>query len=156
VAQHRLCGTTFTLFRYSHAIFSYQPILRALTMIKKLRYLAVAILAAGLVGCASEPPREVSSVSASKTKALNEPKISKASTDGLNITYIEASMGFDGGCNPYKSFSSELNQCSELPENVAKMAIDHCEKYDKKAMFHGNGTSLLQMTVSKFTCDKKD
>ncbi|MEJ6516162.1 MAG: hypothetical protein ACKVKL_11925 [Pseudomonadales bacterium] len=125
-------------------------------MIKKLRYLAVAILAAGLVGCASEPPREVSSVSSSKTKALNEPKISKASTDGLNITYIEASMGFDGGCNPYKSFSSELNQCSELPENVAKMAIDHCEKYDKKAMFHGNGTSLLQMTVSKFTCDKKD
>jgi len=126
-------------------------------MIKNLNYLAVTLLTIGLAGCASpEPPRDVSLVSTSNTKTLTDPKIGEASSEGLTITYAEMSMGFDAGCNPHKSFSSELNQCSQLPSNVATMAIEHCQKYNKKAVFHGNGTNFIQMTVSNFTCEKKE
>ena len=86
-------------------------------------------------------------------KRLWQPKIIKSSPEMLEIRYAQMSMGFATGCNPYKSFSSKLNQCSELPENVKLMAIEHCESYNKKALFLGNKTNLLQMTVSKFRCE---
>ena len=115
------------------------------------------VLVASLTGCAStEPPRDVSTISSSKTKTLTTPKITQSDADGFRITYAEMSMGYDAGCNPFKGFSDELNQCSELPENVKVMAIDHCENQGQKAVFLGNTTNFLKMTVSKFSCEGKD
>ena len=105
-------------------------------------------------GCSNdEPPRDVKNVSSKNIKTIMAPKIIKSSPEILEIKYAQMSMGFATGCNPYKSFSSKLNQCSELPENVKLMAIEHCESYNKKALFLGNKTNLLQMTVSKFRCE---
>jgi hypothetical protein len=107
-----------------------------------------------VTGCSNnEPPRDVKDVSSKNIKTIVEPKITKSSSKMLEIRYAQISMGFAAGCNPYKSFSSKLNQCAELPENVKSMAVDHCEKYDKKAVFLGNKTNLLKMTVSKFGCE---
>jgi hypothetical protein len=115
------------------------------------------VLVASLTGCAStEPPRDVSTISSSKTKTLTTPKITQSDADGFRITYAEMSMGYDAGCNPFKGFSDELNQCSELPKNVKVMAIDHCENQGQKAVFLGNTTNFLKMTVSKFSCEEKD
>jgi len=120
-------------------------------------HLIAAIMLLGLAGCASqETPRDVSTVSSDKIKTLMPPKVTKSDEKGLSIRYVQMSMGFDAGCNPFKTFSDKLNECFELPENVKTLAVDHCEKFDKKAVFMGNKTTLLQMTLSKFTCQDKD
>lgn len=126
-------------------------------MIKKSRVVTAVVFALGLAGCAStEPPRDVDTIQSSKSKTLTDPKITDSDLNSLEITYAEMSMGFDSGCNSHKYMSDERNQCSQLPENVKVMAIAHCEKNGKKAVFHGNGKNLLQMTVSKFTCETKN
>ena len=110
-----------------------------------------------LAGCASqETPRDVSTVSSDKIKTLTPPKIIKSDTKGLSIRYAQMSMGYDAACNPNRSFSSELNQCRELPKSVKKLATNHCQQYGKKAVFMGNKTNFLQMTVSKFICQDND
>jgi hypothetical protein len=48
--------------------------------------------------------------------------------------------------------STKLNQCAKLPENVKQLAVDHCSRFEKTAMFLGNKTNLIQMTVSHFDC----
>jgi hypothetical protein len=122
----------------------------------KIRLLTLALVVA-LTGCVStEPPRDVDTVSSSNTKTLTVPKIIESDANGLEIRYAELSMGFDATCNPFKSFSDEKNQCSQLPENVKVMAIDHCEKFAKKAVFLGNTTNFIQMTISNFSCEEQD
>ena len=106
------------------------------------------------VGCAAQPPREVSTISTSNTSLLTTPTASKESEDGINITYAQASVGFDTGCDFNQTFSDDLNDCAKLPVEVKEMAIAHCDGYGRKAMFLGNGTSWLQQTVSKFRCDE--
>ena len=54
---------------------------------------------------------------------------------------------------PLEVFLTKKNECAELPENVKTIAMDHCESYDKKAVFLGNKKNLLQMTVSVFRCE---
>ncbi|GAB55982.1 short chain dehydrogenase [Glaciecola punicea ACAM 611] len=126
-------------------------------MIRKSTLVIAVLFAVGLAGCAStQPPRDVDTIQSSKSKTLTDPKITESDGNSLEITYAEISMGFDSSCNPYQSFSDELNDCSQLPENVKVMAIAHCEVKDKKAVFHGSGKNLLQMTVSKFTCETKN
>ena len=117
----------------------------------------ILMLAIVLTGCASqETPRDVSTVSSDKIKTLLPPKVTKADEKGLSIRYAQVSMGFDATCNPFKSFSDKLNDCNELPENVKTLAVDHCDQFGKKAVFMGNKTTMLQMTLSKFTCQDKD
>ena len=116
-----------------------------------------AIMFVALASCASqETPRDVETVSSDKIKTLFPPKITKADEKGLSIRFAEVSMGFDATCNPFRSFSDERNDCNELPESVKTLAINHCEKYGKKAVFMGNSQNIIQMTVSKFTCQDKD
>jgi len=118
------------------------------------KFLLIAGLCAFISGCSNnEPPRNVKDVSSKNIKTITAPKIVKSSSEMLEIRYAQMSMGFAEGCNPHKSFSSKLNQCAELPESVKEMAITHCENYAKKAIFLGNKTNLLQMTVSKFKCE---
>jgi len=118
------------------------------------KFLLIVGLCFLISGCSNnEPPRDVKDVSSKNIKTIVAPKITKSSPEILEIRYAQMSMGFATGCKPYKSFSSELNQCAELPENVKLMAIEHCENYNKKAIFLGNKTNLLQMTVSKFRCE---
>ncbi len=117
----------------------------------------ILMLAIVLTGCASqETPRDVSTVSSDKIKTLLPPKVTKADEKGLSIRYAQVSMGFDATCNPFKSFSDKLNDCNELPENVKTLAVDHCDQFGKKAVFMGNKTTMLQMTLSTFTCQDKD
>ena len=119
--------------------------------------ISALMLSIALVGCASqETPRDVSTVSSSNIKTLMPPKVTKADTKGISIRYAQVSMGFDATCNPFKSFSDKRNDCSELPENVKTLAVDHCDQYGKKAVFMGNKTNIVQMTVSQFTCQDKD
>lgn len=106
------------------------------------------------VGCAAQPPREVSTIETSNTSLLTAPTTSKESKDGINITYAQASVGFDTGCDINQTFSDDLNDCAKLPTAVKEMAIAHCDGHGRKAMFLGNGTSWLQQTVSKFRCDE--
>jgi hypothetical protein len=116
-----------------------------------------ASLCVALASCASqETPRDVDTVSSDKIKTLFPPKVTKADEKGLSIRFAEVSMGFDATCNPFRSFSDERNDCNELPESVKTLAIDHCEKHGKKAVFMGNKTNIVQMTVSKFTCQDKN
>ena len=116
-----------------------------------------AFLCLALASCASqETPRDVDTVSSDKITTLFPPKVTKADEKGLSIRFAEVSMGFDATCNPFKSFSDKRNDCNELPESVKTLAIDHCEKHGKKAVFMGNKTNIIQMTVSKFTCQTKD
>jgi hypothetical protein len=120
-------------------------------------HLITGLMLVALAGCASqETPRDVSDVSSDKIKTLTKPKVTKSDEKGLSIRYAQLSMGFDKACNPFRSFSDKLNDCSELPESVKTLAVDHCEKHDKKAVFMGNRTTMLQMTLSKFTCQDKD
>jgi hypothetical protein len=116
-----------------------------------------AIMLVTLASCASqETPRDVDTVSSDKITTLFPPKVTKADEKGLSIRFAEVSMGFDATCNPFRSFSDERNDCNELPESVKTLAIDHCEKHGKKAVFMGNSQNIIQMTVSKFTCQDKD
>ncbi len=117
----------------------------------------IALMLVALASCASqETPRDVDTVSSDKIKTLFPPKVTKADEKGLSIRYAEVSMGYDATCNPFKSFSDKLNDCNELPESVKTLALDHCESFGKKAVFMGNKTNIVQMTVSKFTCQAKD
>jgi hypothetical protein len=100
-----------------------------------------------------ETPRNVEDISSKNIKTLTTPKISKSDSSSIQITYATMSMGYASGCNPFRSFSDEKNDCAELPENVKTIAMDHCESYDKKAVFLGNKKNLLQMTVSVFRCE---
>ena len=118
-----------------------------------MKIITTLMLAIALVGCASqETPRDVSTVSSNNIKTLTAPKVTKADAKGISIRYAQISMGFDATCNPFRSFSEKRNDCSELPENVKTLAVDHCDLYGKKAVFMGNKTNIVQMTVSKFTC----
>ena len=124
---------------------------------RKAIIMTSALIFMALAGCASqETPRDVSEVSSDNIKTLTPPKVIKADEKGLSIRYAQLSMGFDKTCNPFRSFSEERNDCNELPENVKTLALDHCEQYGKKAVFMGNKTNFIQMTVSKFTCQDKD
>lgn len=126
-------------------------------MIKNKKLFVSGLIITCLAGCASqETPRDVDTISSDKIKTLTPPKIIKSDVNGLSIRYAQMSMGYDAACNPNRSFSSELNDCNELPESVKNLAINHCEKYSKKAVFMGNKTNFIQMTVSKFTCQDKD
>ena len=107
-----------------------------------------------LTGCATpQPPRDVSEVSSADTVLLFGPSTSDETEAGIKITYAQASMGFDSGCNPNQTFSDELNECAKLPAEVKTLAIDHCASFGLKAMFTGNSTNWLQQTVSNFTCE---
>ena len=107
-----------------------------------------------LVGCLDTgTSRDVTDVSSKNIATIFPPKVTKSSPENLEITYAIISMGFDSGCNPFQTFSSELNECAQLPNNVKVLAIDHCAKFNKKAIFSGNKTNLLQMIVSKFKCE---
>jgi hypothetical protein len=100
-----------------------------------------------------ETPRDADTISSSNTKTLTKPKITNADEKGISIRYAQISMGFDPNCNPNRIMSNELNECAKLPENVKSLAIQHCESIGKKALFLGNRTNLIQMTVSKFKCE---
>ena len=128
-----------------------------LRMIKYYRLFIGSLIIGCLASCASqETPRDVDTVSSDKIKTLTPPKIIKSDVNGVSIRYAQISMGFDATCNPNRSFSSELNDCNQLPENVKSLATNHCQQYGKKAVFMGNKTNFIQMTVSKFTCQDKD
>ena len=99
-----------------------------------------------------ETPRDVSTISSSNTKTLTKPKIANT-RKGFKITYAQMSMGFDAGCNPNRIMSDEVNECAKLPENVKKLATEHCDSFSKKAVFLGNTTNFIQMTVSRFRCE---
>ena len=107
-----------------------------------------------LFACASqETPRDVATISTSNTKTLMPPKIVDANNEKFGIRYAQISMGFDAGCNPGRTFSDERNECAKLPEEVKSMALDYCENRSKKAVFLGNKTNFLQMTISNFRCE---
>ena len=107
-----------------------------------------------LAACApSEPPREAATVSSANTATLLPPKIKKMSADGIQITYPQISMGFDANCGAFRVMSSKLNQCAKLPENVKQLAVEHCSRVDKTAIFTGNKTNMIHMTVSHFDCE---
>ena len=128
-----------------------------LRMIKYYKLFISSLIIGCLASCASqETPRDVDTVTSDKIKTLTPPKIIKSGVNGLSIRYAQISMGFDATCNPNRSFNSELNHCNELPENVKSLANNHCQQYGKKAVFMGNKTNFIQMTVSKFTCQDKD
>lgn len=123
-------------------------------IIKKNNIMLMCAL--GMIAACSrdQPPRDVIDVSSSDTTALFKPFTSSASSEGIKITYAQASIGSDLGCDLFKTFSDQLNQCAKLPESVKSLATSHCESFGKKAVFLGNKTNLLQMTVSKFECEK--
>ena len=126
-------------------------------MIKYHKLFVSSLIISCLASCASqETPRDVDTVSSDKIKTLTPPKIIKSDVNGLSIRYAQMSMGYDATCNPNRSFSSELNDCNELPESVKTLATNHCEQSGQKAVFMGNKTNFIQMTVSKFTCQDKD
>ena len=104
--------------------------------------------------CATQkPPRDVTEVSSADTVLMFGPSISGETEAGIKITYAQASMGFDSGCDPNQTFTDELNECAKLPAEVKTLAIDHCASFGLKAMFSGNSTNWLQQTVSNFTCE---
>ena len=107
-----------------------------------------------LVSCSSmETPRDAAAVSTSNTKTLTTPVVADSDKDFIDIKYAQLSIGFDKNCNPNRLMQDELNECAKLPENVKEMAMKHCSSNGKKAVFYGNRTSLLQMTISKFKCE---
>lgn len=107
-----------------------------------------------LSSCAmQETPRDASSVSSSNTRTLTAPAIIDSDENFIDIRYAQMSMGFDPNCNPNRLMRDELNECAKLPENVKEIAMKHCEANGKKAVFLGNRTTLLQMTLSKFKCE---
>ena len=135
-----------------------EAVMPAINLFERILAFKIVAIAAGLVfliGCAAQqqPPRDVSEVSSADTVLIFGPSTSDASEEGIKITYAQASMGFDSGCNPNQTFSDELNDCAKLPEEVKTLALDHCAGFGLKALFMGNSTNWLQQTVSNFTCD---
>lgn len=119
-----------------------------------LKVFAIGLGFSLLAGCATQqPPRDVTEVSSADTVLLFGPSTSDETEAGIKITYAQASMGFDSGCDPNQTFSDELNECAKLPAEVKTLAIDHCASFGLKAMFSGNSTNWLQQTVSNFTCE---
>ena len=119
-----------------------------------LKVFAIGLGLSSLAGCATQqPPRDATEVSSADTVLLFGPSTSDETEAGIKITYAQASMGFDSGCDPNQTFSDELNECAKLPAEVKTLAIDHCASFGLKAMFTGNSTNWLQQTVSNFTCE---
>ena len=119
-----------------------------------LKVFAIGLGFSLLAGCATQqPPRDATEVSSADTVLLFGPSTSDETEAGIKITYAQASMGFDSGCDPNQTFSDELNECAKLPAEVKTLAIDHCASFGLKAMFSGNSTNWLQQTVSNFTCE---
>ena len=119
-----------------------------------LKVFAIGLGFSLLAGCATQqPPRDATEVSSADTVLLFGPSTSDETEAGIKITYAQASMGFDSGCDPNQTFSDELNECAKLPAEVKTLAIDHCASFGLKAMFTGNSTNWLQQTVSNFTCE---
>ena len=109
-----------------------------------------------LGGCVSpETPRDADKVSTSNTQTLLSPSITDADRNGISMRYAQISFGFDPSCNPNRLFSYEMNKCAKLPQEVKDMAIDHCNTFSKKAVFLGNRTNWLQMTISDFRCETR-
>ena len=121
----------------------------------QIRFAVMVALALALCGCAGqqETPRDVSEIGTDNTVLIFGPSVSDATEEGIKITYAQASMGFDSGCDPNRTFSEDLNECAKLPAEVKEKAISHCATYDKKAVFLGNGTNWLAQTVSRFVCE---
>jgi hypothetical protein len=119
------------------------------------RFVILVPLLLLLVSCAGqqETPRDVSEIASDNTVLIFGPSVSDATEQGIKITYAQASMGFDSGCDPNRTFSEDLNECAKLPAEVKEKAISHCATYDKKAVFLGNGTNWLAQTVSRFVCE---
>ena len=118
-----------------------------------LKVCAIGLGLSLLAGCVTQqPPRDVGEVSSADTVLLFGPSTSDETEAGIKITYAQASMGFDSGCDPNQTFSDELNECAKLPAEVKTLAIDHCASFGLKALFVGNSTNWLQQTVSNFTC----
>ena len=122
---------------------------------RAFRFAILAPLLLLLVACAGqqETPRDVSEVASDNTVLIFGPSVSDATEEGIKITYAQASMGFDSGCDPNRTFSDDLNECAKLPAEVKEAAVSHCASYDKKAVFLGNGTNWLAQTVSRFACE---
>ena len=88
-------------------------------MIKKTTVVITALFALGLAGWAStQLPRDVDTIQIFKKQNTDWSKVTESDGNSLEITYAEMSMGFDSSCNPFQSFSDELNDCSQLPGNV--------------------------------------
>lgn len=117
------------------------------------RSLFIFIGCVALLGCSqAEPPRAVEAVSSANTATLLPPKVRSRTENGIEIVYPQVSIGFDASCSAFRVMSDKLNQCEKLPENVKNMAIEHCALFDRQAIFTGNKTNLLHMTVSRFEC----
>ena len=117
------------------------------------KILFILIGCAALLGCSqAEPPRAVEAVSSANTATLSPPKVRSRTENGIEIVYPQVSIGFDANCSAFRVMSDKLNQCAKLPANVKNMAIEHCALFDKQAMFIGNKTNFLHMTVSRFEC----
>ena len=107
-----------------------------------------------LYSCAmQETPRDALSVSTTDTKTLTAPIVIDSDKNFIDIRYAQMSIGFSQNCNPNRIMKDELNECAKLPENVKTIAINHCRKFNKNAIFLGNKSNLLQMTISKFKCE---
>lgn len=121
----------------------------------QIRVAVMVALALALCGCAGqqETPRDVSEIGTDNTVLIFGPSVSDATEEGIKITYAQASMGFDTGCDPNRTFSDELNECAKLPAEVKEQALNHCDSYGKKAVFLGNKSNWLAQTVSQFVCE---
>ena len=125
-------------------------------MKEKFKYVFLLVVFMILAGCVSpETPRDADKVSTSNTRTLLSPSITDADSNGISMRYAQISFGFDPACNPNRLFKNDMNKCAKLPQEVKDMAIDHCNTFSKKAVFLGNRTNWLQMTISDFRCEQK-
>ena len=107
-----------------------------------LKVFAIGLGFSLLAGCATQqPPRDVTEVSSADTVLLFGPSTSDETEAGIKITYAQASMGFDSGCDPNQTFSDELNECAKLPAEKKPLAITHCANYGMKAQVTGASTN---------------
>ena len=117
------------------------------------RSIFILISCVALLGCSqAEPPRAVEAVSSENAATLLPPKVRSRTENGIEIVYPQVSIGFDANCSTFRVMSDKLNQCAKLPANVKNMAIEHCALFGKQAIFTGNKTNFLHMTVSRFEC----
>ena len=94
------------------------------------RFAVMFALTIGLCGCAGqqETPRDFSEIGTDNTVLIFGPSVSNATEEGIKITYAQASMGFDTGCDPNRTFSDELNECTKLPVEVKEEAMSQSER----------------------------